>query len=101
LRPQRREVRVAQIQKTVAGDFGISVEAMRSKSRAQKVTFPRQVAIYLARELTGMPLVEIGKRFGGRDHTTVLHAYGKIAAAARQDSSLQERLERMRRMLLF
>jgi chromosomal replication initiator protein len=65
------------------------------------VTFPRQVAIYLARELTGVPLVEIGKRFGGRDHTTVLHAYGKIARAVRQDSSLQERLERMKRTLLF
>jgi len=101
LRPQRRDVRMAQIQKLVAGEYGISLEAMRSKSRAQKVTFPRQVAIYLARELTGMSLVEIGKKFGGRDHTTVLHAYGKIAAAARQDSSLQERLERMRRMLLF
>ena len=74
---------------------------MKSKSRAQKVTFPRQVAIYLARELTGVPLVEIGKRFGGRDHTTVLHAYGKIARVARQDSSFQERLERMKRTLLF
>jgi chromosomal replication initiator protein len=101
LRPQRREVRMAQIQKVVAADFGVSVDALKSKSRAQKVTFPRQVAIYLARELTGLPLVEIGKRFGGRDHTTVLHAYGKIAGAARQDSSLQERLERMKRMLLF
>jgi chromosomal replication initiator protein len=101
LRPQRREVRVAQIQKIVAGEFGVSTDGMRSKSRAAKVVFPRQVAIYLARELTGLPLVEIGKRFGGRDHTTVLHAYGKIARAARQDSSLQERLERMKRMLLF
>jgi len=101
LRPQHREVRVAQIQKVVAGEFGVGIEAMRSKSRAAKVVYPRQVAIYLARELTGLPLVEIGKRFGGRDHTTVLHAYGKIASAARQDSSLQERLERMKRMLLF
>jgi chromosomal replication initiator protein len=101
LRPQRREIRMAQIQKMVANEFGVTIEAMRSKSRAQKVTFPRQVAIYLAREMTGMSLVEIGKKFGGRDHTTVIHAYGKIAAAARQDSSLQERLERMRRMLLF
>jgi chromosomal replication initiator protein len=101
LKPQRREVRIAQIMKLVANDFGVSVEGMKSKSRAQKVTFPRQVAIYLARELTGVPLVEIGKRFGGRDHTTVLHAYGKIARAVRQDSSLQERLERMKRTLLF
>jgi chromosomal replication initiator protein len=101
LRPQRREVRVANIQKIIASEFGISVEAMRSKSRTAKVTFPRQIAIYLAREMTGMPLVEIGKRFGGRDHSTVLHAYGKIAGMARQDSSLQERLEKMRRMLLF
>ena len=101
LRPQRREVRVAQIQKLVAAEYGISVEGMKAKTRAQKITFPRQVAIYLARELTGMPLVEIGKRFGGRDHTTILHAYGKISSAARQDSSLQDRLERMKRALLF
>jgi len=101
LRPQRREVRIAQIQKVVANEFGVSVEGMKSKSRAQKITFPRQVAIYLARELTGTPLVEIGKRFGGRDHTTILHAYGKIARAVRQDSSLQERLEKMKRTLLF
>ena len=74
---------------------------MKSKSGLQTIVFPRQVAAYLARELTGLPLVEIGKRFGGRDHTTILHAYGKIASAARQDSSLQDRLERMKRMLLF
>ena len=101
LRPQRREVRIAQIQKVVADEFGVSVEAMKSKTRAAKITFPRQVAAYLARELTGVPLVEIGKRFGGRDHTTILHAYGKIASAARQDSSLQDRLEKMKRALLF
>jgi len=101
LRPQRREVRIASIQKLVASSYGISVEALKSKSRTQKVVFPRQVAIYLTRELTGIPLVEIGKRFGGRDHTTILHAYGKIAELARTDSSLQERLEKMKRQLLF
>jgi len=101
MRPQRREVRIATIQKVVATEFGVSVEAIKSKSRAQKVAYPRQVAVYLTRELTGIPLVEIGKRFGGRDHTTILHAYGKIARLARQDSSLQERLEKMRRLLLF
>ncbi|HZM15447.1 MAG TPA: chromosomal replication initiator protein DnaA [Candidatus Krumholzibacteria bacterium] len=101
LRPQRREVRIATIQKVVANEFGVTVEALKSKSRAQRVAFPRQTAVYLTRELTGIPLVEIGKRFGGRDHTTILHAYGKIARLARQDSSLQERLEKMRRLLLF
>jgi chromosomal replication initiator protein len=101
LHPQRREVRIAQIQKVVAAEFGVSVEAMKSKSRAQKIAFPRQVAAFLARELTGVPLVEIGKRFGGRDHTTILHAHGKISRAVRQDSSLQDRLEKMKRMLLF
>jgi chromosomal replication initiator protein len=101
LRPQRREVRIASIQKLVASSYGISVEGLKSKSRTQKVVFPRQVAIYLTRELTGVPLVEIGKRFGGRDHTTILHAYGKIAELARTDSSLQERLEKMKRQLLF
>ena len=101
LRPQRREVRIASIQKLVASSYGISVETLKSKSRTQKVVFPRQVAIYLTRELTGVPLVEIGKRFGGRDHTTILHAYGKIAELARTDSSLQERMEKMKRQLLF
>jgi chromosomal replication initiator protein len=101
LRTQRPEVRIATIQKMVASHYGISVEAMKSKSRTQKVVFPRQVAIYLTRELTGVPLVEIGKRFGGRDHTTILHAYGKIGEAARTDSSLQDQLEKMKRQLLF
>lgn len=101
MRPQRREVRIATIQKVVASEFGVTVEALKSKSRAQRVAFPRQFAIYLTRELTGIPLVEIGKRFGGRDHTTILHAYGKIARLALQDSSLQERLEKTRRLLLF
>ncbi len=101
MRPQRREVRIATIQKVVANEFGVTVEAMKAKSRVQRLAFPRQTAIYLTRELTGIPLVEIGKRFGGRDHTTILHAYGKIARLARQDSSFQERLEKMRRLLLF
>jgi chromosomal replication initiator protein len=101
LRPQRRDVRVHQIQKLVASEFGIGIEGMKSKTRTAKITFPRQVAIFLTRELTQLPLVEIGKRFGGRDHTTILHAYGKIASAARQDAALQERLDRMRRTLLF
>jgi chromosomal replication initiator protein len=101
LRPQRREVRIAQIQKVVAAEFGVSVESMKARTRVQKIAFPRQVAAYLARELTGVPLVEIGKRFGGRDHTTILHAHGKISRAVRQDSSLQDRLEKMKRMLLF
>jgi chromosomal replication initiator protein len=100
-RPQRREVRIGEIQKVVANEFSMSVEALKSKSRAQKVVFPRQVAIYLTREITGSPLVEIGKRFGGRDHTTILHAYGKISRLVCQDSSLQERLEKMKRLLLF
>jgi chromosomal replication initiator protein len=101
LRPQRREVRIPSIQKVVAHEFGVTVEALKSKSRAQRVAFPRQAAIYLTRELTGVPLVEIGKRFGGRDHTTILHAYGKIAKLVRHDSSLRERLEKMKRLLLF
>jgi chromosomal replication initiator protein len=101
MRPQRREVRIATIQRLAASEFGVTVEALKSKSRTQKVAFPRQIAIYLTRELTGVPLVEIGKRFGGRDHTTILHAYGKIAKLVQHDSSLQERLEKMKRLLLF
>ena len=68
LRPHGREVRIAQIQKVVAGEFGISVEAMKSKSRTQRIVFPRQVAVYLAR--IERATCQIGS-LGGRDHTTI------------------------------
>jgi chromosomal replication initiator protein len=71
----RRNVGVEQIQKRVAEHFDVRLADMTSKRRPKNIAFPRQVAMYLARELTKMSLVEIGEAFGGRDHGTVLHAH--------------------------
>jgi len=72
------EVGVERIQQVAADYFGVTTNDMRTKKRTKKVVYPRQVAMYLSRELTKLSLVEIGGLFGGRDHTTIIHAYDKI-----------------------
>jgi len=76
---QNRQISVENIQKTVADFFNIKVADMYSKRRPANIARPRQIAMYLAKELTQKSLPEIGELFGGRDHTTVLHAVRKIA----------------------
>ena len=73
-----REITVNLIQKIVADYYDISIDKMKSKRRTRAIAFPRQIAMYLSRELTDLSLPQIGKRFGGRDHSTVIHAYDKI-----------------------
>jgi chromosomal replication initiator protein len=77
---QNRQISVENIQKTVADFFNIKVADMYSKKRPANIARPRQIAMYLAKELTQKSLPEIGELFGGRDHTTVLHAVRKISA---------------------
>ena len=77
---QNRQISVENIQKTVADFFNIKIADMYSKNRPANIARPRQIAMYLAKELTQKSLPEIGELFGGRDHTTVLHAVRKIAA---------------------
>ena len=77
---QNRQISVENIQKTVADFFNIKVSDMYSKKRPANIARPRQIAMYLAKELTQKSLPEIGELFGGRDHTTVLHAVRKISA---------------------
>jgi chromosomal replication initiator protein len=77
---QNRQISVENIQKTVADFFNIKIADMYSKKRPANIARPRQIAMYLAKELTQKSLPEIGELFGGRDHTTVLHAVRKIAA---------------------
>ena len=77
---QNRQISVENIQKTVADFYSIKVADMYSKKRPANIARPRQIAMYLAKELTQKSLPEIGELFGGRDHTTVLHAVRKIAA---------------------
>ena len=76
---QNRQISVENIQKTVAEYYKIRVSDMHSKKRSRAVARPRQVAMALAKELTQLSLPEIGSNFGGRDHTTVLHACRQIA----------------------
>jgi len=77
---QNRQISVENIQKTVADFFNIKIADMYSKKRPANIARPRQIAMYLAKEMTQKSLPEIGELFGGRDHTTVLHAVRKIAA---------------------
>ncbi len=81
----QRKITVDLIQRKVADYFEIRPSEMTSKRRSQNVVFPRHIAIYLSRELTGLSLPEIGEQFGGRDHTTILHAYEKIKKDIKKD----------------
>jgi len=95
LKRPERIVTVEQIQKMVADHYGIPEEAMKVKKRTSSLAFPRQVAMLLSRELTNLSLSEIGSRFGGRDHTTVMHACEKIGTARDQDPQLRAILQRL------
>ena len=75
---EEKKVTIELIQKKVAEYFDIRLSDMKAKKRSRVVAYPRQIAMYLTRELTSHSLPEIGEQFGGRDHTTVLHAYEKI-----------------------
>jgi chromosomal replication initiator protein len=82
------EVSIKRIQETVVERFGISLNELTGEKRSQNIVYPRQVAMYLSRELTDSSLPKIGKEFGGRDHTTVIHATSKIARMIREDRSV-------------
>jgi chromosomal replication initiator protein len=89
---QNRQISVENIQKTVADYYKIKVADMYSKKRPASIARPRQIAMYLAKELTQKSLPEIGELFGGRDHTTVLHAVRKIGAERQQLADLNQQL---------
>jgi chromosomal replication initiator protein len=82
------EVSIKRIQDLVAERFSLSLEELCGDKRSQNIVYPRQVAMYLSRELTDSSLPKIGKEFGGRDHTTVIHATSKIARLIREDRSV-------------
>ncbi|HET9902639.1 MAG TPA: chromosomal replication initiator protein DnaA [Xanthobacteraceae bacterium] len=100
VRPQEpRRVKIEDIQRAVARHFNVSRADMLSSRRTANVVRPRQIAMYLAKTLTLRSLPEIGRRFGGRDHTTVLHAVRKIEGLADKDQGLAQELELLKRML--
>ncbi len=99
LRANDRRITIEEIQKKVAEHFNIRVADMHSARRARQVARPRQVAMYLAKQLTARSLPEIGRKFGGRDHTTVMHAVKKVDELRDSDKSFAEDVELLRRML--
>jgi chromosomal replication initiator protein len=82
------EVSIQRIQETISDRFGVSLDELCGDRRSQNIVYPRQVAMYLSRELTDSSLPKIGKEFGGRDHTTVIHATSKIARLIKEDRSV-------------
>ena len=83
-----RQVTIERIQELVSERFSLSLEELCGDRRSQNIVYPRQVAMYLSRELTDSSLPKIGREFGGRDHTTVIHATSKIARMIREDRSV-------------
>ncbi|VTZ28215.1 chromosomal replication initiator protein DnaA, DNA-binding transcriptional dual regulator (fragment) [Methylocella tundrae] len=95
-----KRIKIEDIQKLVATHFNVSRADILSSRRTANVVRPRQIAMYLSKSLTLRSLPEIGRRFGGRDHTTVLHAVRKIDALAAKDGTLSEEIELLKRMLM-
>lgn len=95
-----RRVRIEDIQKVVTRQFNVSKNDLLSNRRTRIIVRPRQIAMYLAKVMTPRSLPEIGRRFGGRDHTTVLHAVRKIEELASKDQKLAHELELLKRLIL-
>jgi chromosomal replication initiator protein len=94
-----KRVKIEDIQKLVASRYNVSRSDILSERRTAAVVRPRQIAMYLSKVLTLRSLPEIGRRFGGRDHTTVLHAVRKIEKQLDGDTSLSDEVELLKRML--
>jgi chromosomal replication initiator protein len=99
LRSHDRRITIDEIQRKVADHYNIRFSDMHSARRARQVARPRQVAMYLAKQLTARSLPEIGRKFGGRDHTTVMHAVRKIEELSNDDASFAQDVEILRRAL--
>ncbi|TFZ41303.1 chromosomal replication initiator protein DnaA [Soehngenia longivitae] len=92
---KKKEITVDLIKDMVSKEFNIRIDDFDSKKRTREIAFPRQVAMYLTRELTDLSLPKIGDEFGGRDHTTVIHAYDKITNDMKNDMSLKIKIEKI------
>jgi chromosomal replication initiator protein len=94
-----RRVTIEEIQKKTAEFYKLELRELHSARRARRVARPRQVAMFLARELTSRSLPDIGRRFGGRDHTTVLHACRRIESLCKTDPVFQQEVDFLRKVL--
>lgn len=99
IRANDRKVTIDEIQRTVAEYYNLRLSEMLSQRRSRMIARPRQMAMFLCKQLTSRSLPEIGRRFGGRDHTTVMHAVRKIEDLCKSDSQLDEDITRLTRLL--
>jgi chromosomal replication initiator protein len=99
LKDTKKLITIDFIQRCVAEEFGATVQDLKTRRRNKNIVFPRQVAMYLSRELTDLSFPEIGDCFGGKDHTTVLHSYNKIKEGIIKDEVLKNKLERVMRII--
>ncbi len=95
----RRILSIESIQKEVANFFGIRIQDLKSERKQKNITVPRQIAMYLARRYTGASFPEIGEKFGGKDHSTVIHAVKKIEACIGEDSTLRSTINTVSRKI--
>jgi chromosomal replication initiator protein len=94
-----RRIRIDDIQKVVASHYNVSKHDLLSARRTRAIVRPRQIAMYLAKTMTPRSFPEIGKHFGGRDHTTVLHAVRKVEELAAADEMLTQEIELLKRLI--
>ena len=99
LRASDRKVSIEEIQRKVAEHYNIRLSDMIGPKRVRTLARPRQIAMYLAKQMTSRSLPEIGRRFGGRDHTTIMHGVRKIEELRAQDRGLAEDIDLLRRTL--
>jgi chromosomal replication initiator protein len=93
------ELSIDAVKQVVADHYGLSIEELVSPSRAARIAWPRQLAMHLARELTGAPLAAIGSAFGGRNHATILHACKRVAERASSDQQAAVDIDELSRAL--
>jgi chromosomal replication initiator protein len=99
LKESKRLITVDFIQRCVAEEFGLTLHDMKTKRRNKTIVLPRQIAMYLSRELTELSLPEIGEFFGGKDHTTVLHSFKKIKGDLNINEALKDKVERITQVI--
>jgi chromosomal replication initiator protein len=97
---KNRELTVEEIQKTVAAHFSIKISDLKSAKRLKALVLPRQIAMYLSRILTSCSYPEIGERFGGKDHSTIIHAIKKIEKHMEEDFQLRSTVNTLKNVLI-
>ena len=99
IRASQRKITIDDIQRKVADYYNLRLSDLLSARRSRTIARPRQIAMYLAKSITSRSLPEIGRKFGGRDHTTVMHAVKKIEELKLQDISFNEDIELLKRLI--